>query len=97
MWMYSGPSYPDRLFSTELGNAKINTRIREVLAHGANLNFGSGLVLLREGVDSSWVSPIEFPFIHLYQFLLLNACAFLRRVLGTHAAPHGGSPYLRTW
>jgi hypothetical protein len=49
MWMYSGPSCPDRTFSMKLGDAEINTRIRLVLAHRADLNFGSCSVPLREG------------------------------------------------
>jgi hypothetical protein len=96
MWMYPGPSYPDRPFSTELGNVEINTWIRGVLAHRADLTFGSGPIPLTKGVDSPWLSPLEFTFIYLYQFLLLTTCAFLCRVSGTHAAPCGGSPYLRT-
>jgi hypothetical protein len=54
MWMYPEPSYPDRPFSTELNNTEINTRIRggRVLAHGADPNFGSDPIPLREGVVS---------------------------------------------
>jgi hypothetical protein len=96
--MYPGPSYPNHPFSTELGDTEINTWIRGVLAHGVDLNSGSGPVPLREGVDSPWVSPLEFTSIYLCQFLLLNACAFLRRISSMHAAPHGeGSSYLRMW
>jgi hypothetical protein len=36
MWMYSGPSCPDHPFSSELDDKEINTRIRGVLAHGAD-------------------------------------------------------------
>jgi hypothetical protein len=32
MWMYPGPSCPDRPFSVELGDTEINTRIQGVLA-----------------------------------------------------------------
>jgi hypothetical protein len=95
MWMYLGPSCPDHPFSAELGDVEINPQIRGVLAHKADLNFGSGLVPLREGGDNPWESPLEFTFIYLYQFLLLNACTFLGKVSGMHAVPHGGSPYLR--
>jgi hypothetical protein len=48
------------------------------------------MVPLREGIDSPWVSPPEFTFVYMYQFLLLNACTFLHRILGTHAAPSRG-------
>jgi hypothetical protein len=88
--MYSGPSCPDRPFFTELGDVEINTRIRGVLAHGADMNFGSGPIPSREGFDSPWASPLEFTFVYLYQYLILNARMFLRRVSGIHAAPHGG-------
>jgi hypothetical protein len=90
MWMYLGPSCPDYPFPIGLGDVEINTRIQGVLAHGVDLNFGSGPIPLREGVDNPLVSPLEFTFVYLYQFLLLNACAFLRRVSGMHIAPRGG-------
>jgi hypothetical protein len=50
--MYQRPCYPDHPFSVGLGDREINTRIHWVLAHGVDLNFGSGLVPMREGVDS---------------------------------------------
>jgi hypothetical protein len=55
MWVYPGPSCPDRPFIVELGDTEINTRVRGggVLIHGGDLNFGSSPVPLREGVDSS--------------------------------------------
>jgi hypothetical protein len=37
MWMYPGPSCPNRLFSKELGDAEVNTRIHGVLAHGVDV------------------------------------------------------------
>jgi hypothetical protein len=52
MWMYQGTSCPNRPFFTELSDTKINTWIRGVLAHGADLNLGSRPIPLREGVDS---------------------------------------------
>jgi hypothetical protein len=52
MWMNSGPSYPDRPFSKELGDMEINTWIHRVLAHKAILNLGTGPTPLREGVDN---------------------------------------------
>jgi hypothetical protein len=44
--MYPGPSCPNRPFSVELNGVEINTRIRGVLAHAVDPNFGSGLVSL---------------------------------------------------
>jgi hypothetical protein len=76
IWMCPGPSYPDRPFSGELGDMEINSQIREVLAHGANLNFGSSLVPLREGIKSPWVSLLELILVYLCQFLLLKRRAF---------------------
>jgi hypothetical protein len=52
MRMYPGPSCPGRPFSTELDDTNVNTRIRGVLAHGADLIFSSSPVSLREGVNS---------------------------------------------
>jgi hypothetical protein len=58
MWMYQGPSCPNRPFSEELGGAEINTQIHRVLAPEADLNPGASPTPLREGVDSTWVSPL---------------------------------------
>jgi hypothetical protein len=52
MWMYPVPSCPDCPFSVELDGTEVNTQIRGVLAHGANLIFGPGPVPSREGVDN---------------------------------------------
>jgi hypothetical protein len=43
MWLYPGPSCPNRPFSEELSVAEINTWIYKVLDHGANPNLGAGL------------------------------------------------------
>jgi hypothetical protein len=62
MWMYPGPSCPDRPISEELGDTEVNTRVREVHAHGAISNLGTCLVPLREGVENPRVSPLEPSF-----------------------------------
>jgi hypothetical protein len=77
IWMYPGPSCPDHPFSTELEGTEIHTQIRGVLAHGADQNFGSGPIPLREGVDSPWVSLLDLTSVSLCEFLLLNEYAFL--------------------
>jgi hypothetical protein len=76
MWMYPGPSCPSHPFSVELGDTENNTQIRGVLAHGADLNFGSSPVPLREGVESPWVSLLKLILVYLCQFLLLKTRAF---------------------
>jgi hypothetical protein len=58
MCMYLEPSCPDRRFFEELSNVEINTWIHMDLAPGANSNLGAGPTPLREGVDSTWVSPL---------------------------------------
>jgi hypothetical protein len=65
MWMYPGPSCPDRQFYEELGDVEINTQIHRVLAHGVNLDPGAGPTTLREGVDSTRVSLFAFAFDNL--------------------------------
>jgi hypothetical protein len=97
MWMYPGPSYPDRPFSEELGDTEINTQIHRVLAHGVNLNPGDDPTPLRERVDNTRVSPLRPIFGCLCQFWSLNTFVFLRRVSGVLTASHGWSPYLRMW
>jgi hypothetical protein len=59
----SGTKLPDRSFSVELDDMEINARIRGILVHGVNQNFGPSLVPLREGVISPWVSLLELIFI----------------------------------
>jgi hypothetical protein len=97
LWMYTGPSCPNRPFSTHLDDTDINTQIWGILAYVANLDFGSGPVPLRERVKNPWVSPVELTFIYLCQFLLFKACTFLCRISGTHTVSRRGSPYLRMW
>jgi hypothetical protein len=63
MWMYPGPSCPIHSFSIELDDTEINTQIRGIPAHGADLSFGFGLIPLREGVNCPWVSLLELIFI----------------------------------
>jgi hypothetical protein len=60
------------------------------LAPGANLSLGSGLVPLREWVDSPWVSLLGLAFSYLCQPQFLDVSMFLRMVLGTLVACHGG-------
>jgi hypothetical protein len=68
MWMYAGTGCPDRPFSKELGDTKINTQICGVLTLGADLDLSSSLIPIREGVDSPWVSPLGPTFGYLRQF-----------------------------
>jgi hypothetical protein len=74
MWLYPGPSCPDRPFSKELGDAEFNTQIHKVLAHDADLNFGADPVPLSEGVDSTRVSPLGFVFGALRNFIV-SSCS----------------------
>jgi hypothetical protein len=72
----SESSCPNRPFSIELGDTEITTQIWGVLSHGVHLNFGSDSILLREGVDRPWVSPLELLLVYLCQFLLLKTHVF---------------------
>jgi hypothetical protein len=56
MWLYPGPSDPNRSFSKDLSDGEINKRILMVLDHGANLNPRAGPNPLIEGVASTRVS-----------------------------------------
>jgi hypothetical protein len=73
MWMYPGPSHHDRPFSAEFDDTEVNTQIRGVLAHGADQNFGTGLVPLREVVNSPCVSLLELTF-HLLVSVSASQC-----------------------
>jgi hypothetical protein len=52
MWRYTGPSYPDHSFSTELADVEVDTRVRRILALGVNQHSSSGPVHLRHEVVS---------------------------------------------
>jgi hypothetical protein len=57
---------------------EIKTQIYKVLAHGADPNPGAGLAPLREGVDSTRVSPFAFAFHSLRGLIRsLNSCPFV--------------------
>jgi hypothetical protein len=96
MWIYPGPSCPDHPFSVELHDTENNTQILEVLAHGADLKYGSSSVPLTEGGESPWVSLLELILVYLCQFLLLRTRVFFLALdfRYAHSAPHG-SPCLR--
>jgi hypothetical protein len=90
MWVYQGPSCPDRPFSAELDGTEVNTQIRGVLAHGADLNSGSSPVPIRDGVNSPWVSLLDLTFVCLCQFLFFQHICILRQDLGyAHSALRG--------
>jgi hypothetical protein len=50
--MYPGPNCPVHPFLVELGDTEL-----------ADLKFGSGLIPLREGVKSPWVSPLDLTLV----------------------------------
>jgi hypothetical protein len=62
MWLYPGPSDPDRSFFEDLSIGEIKKQILKVLDHGTNLNLGAGPNPLIEGVISTRVSL--FAWIH---------------------------------
>jgi hypothetical protein len=58
-----------KLSAEKFGDAEIDTRILKVLACRADLNLGAASTQLREGVDSTRVSPLEYVFSgHLHIF-----------------------------
>jgi hypothetical protein len=93
--MHLGPSCPNRPVFSELRDIEMNTRVQGVLAPGANRSLVSGLVPLREKVDSHWVSLPGLAFHYLCQPPFLDVSMFPRRVSGTLTASPGESTYLR--
>jgi hypothetical protein len=59
MWMYPGPTCPDRSFPVELDDVEVIARVQRVLAQAVDQNSGPRLTPLREGVVSPWVSPLK--------------------------------------
>jgi hypothetical protein len=76
MWMYLGPSCPDRSFYEESGDVEINTRIHRALAHVVDLNPGVSPSTLREGVDSTRVCLFASAFGSLHN-LICSFCSCL--------------------
>jgi hypothetical protein len=70
---------------------EINTQIRGVLAHRADLNLGSGLVPPRERVDIPWVSLLGLALSYLCQSLFLNVCIPVQGLVHAHSTPRGVS------
>jgi hypothetical protein len=97
MWMHSGPSCLDHLFSQSSVIQRSTPEFEGSLLMGFDLNLGSDLIPLWEGVDSPWVSLLGLSFDYLCRFLFLTICVFLCRISGTLTMPHGGSPYLWMW
>jgi hypothetical protein len=74
MWLYPGPSCPNRPSSEEFSVAEINTWIHSVLNLGANPNLGACPTPLQEGVTSTRVGLIR-PVSAVYAILSLHhAC-----------------------
>jgi hypothetical protein len=89
MWLYLGPSCPDRSFFRELSAAKINTWMHKVLDHGAYLNLGAGPAPLQEGVASARVSLFG-PALAAYAILSFHLSHGLAQVLrGVRSKPWG--------
>jgi hypothetical protein len=96
LWLYSGPSCPDCPFFEELCDAEINTQIHMVLDHRADLNPEAGPVPLREGVDSTRVSPFGSFFLVVCAISSSHYSRVVAHGLGYLTVHHGGSPCPRT-
>jgi hypothetical protein len=59
MWMYPGPSCPNRSLSAKLDDVEIDARIQRIHVHEVNWNLGPSPIPLREGAVSPWVSPLK--------------------------------------
>jgi hypothetical protein len=91
MWLHPRPSCPDRSFCEKLGDVEINTQIHKVLAYGADLSFGAGPTLMREGVDSTRVSPFGYVFfLQFAQFhpliVLVTSCSISSMLISCRGA-----------
>jgi hypothetical protein len=94
MWLYPGPSCPDRSFAVELSETEINTRIHKVLDHETNLNPGAGPAPLRQGVASTRVSLFG-SILAAYAISFSNRAHDLAQGLGVPVAYRGASSCLR--
>jgi hypothetical protein len=112
MWMYPGPSCPDRPVSEELGDTDIKTQIHRVLAHGADLNPRAGPAPLGEGVNSTRVSLFAFTIGSLCHMIFsrcsrlpVGSCIFSQCSTGVtlpedevgREANHAYNEWLQAW
>jgi hypothetical protein len=68
MWMYQGPSCPDRPSSEELSAAEVEAQIHRVLDLGVKPTLGAGPVPLWRGISSvriSTLGPVSVAFVIL--------------------------------
>jgi hypothetical protein len=56
MWLYRGPSDPDRSSSEELSEEEMNSWVLKILDLGVNLQPRAGTIPLRAGVANNRVS-----------------------------------------
>jgi hypothetical protein len=68
MWLYPGPSYPNRPSFEELSAVEVNSRIHKVIDLGVNPNPEAGPTPLQEGFASARVSTLG-PFLAAYVIL----------------------------
>jgi hypothetical protein len=73
MWMYLGPSCPNRPSSEELSMVEVEAWIHKVLDLGVNSTPGVGPVPIRRGIASVGVSTLG-PVLVAFMILSLN-CA----------------------
>jgi hypothetical protein len=81
MWLYPGPSCPDRPFSVELSTVEVDSRVHKVLDLGVNPNPGAGPTPLQGGVASARVSTLDLVLL-AFTILSFHCAAALCRVLG---------------
>jgi hypothetical protein len=81
MWLYLGPSCPDRPSSEELSTAEVDSQIHKVLDLGANLNPRVSPVPLQEGIVGSRVSTLG-PILAAYEILSFHCAHSLAQGLG---------------
>jgi hypothetical protein len=91
MWFYPGPSCLDHPFSEEFGDVQINTRIHKVLAYRADFNPGVSPTPMRDGVNSTRVSPFALAFGSLHNLIHpLRSCPFVGSHVSSQHAMGGG-------
>jgi hypothetical protein len=88
MWMYPGPSYPDRSSSKELSVVEVEAHIHKVLDLKVNSNSCVGSVPLRRGIASVRVSTLGI-VLAAFAMLSFHYAHDHAQVLGAAAVSHG--------
>jgi hypothetical protein len=90
MWMYPGPSCPDRPSSEDLSTVEVDAQIHKVLDLRVSPNHGANPAPLWRGVADAWVSTLGLILV-VFAILSFHCAHDLAQGLGVAVASRGMS------